>query len=187
MIWAAFEVTVSVAVFAPVVAGSKCARSVHVCPAVSVVVLVQSPGSPVSRANWLASAPPSATAVSVTGSVPAFVTVDVCAAVAPSSMSRAPKASAAGARDSSVCVPRPVRATVRSGTAADETVTVADLSPVVAGSNSTRSVHVSLAPSVVVAVQSPAWLVSRTNSLVPVSVTALSETGSVPEFVTVDV
>jgi len=54
------------------------------------------------------------TPVSVTGSVPLLVTVEVCAVVAPSSMSWFPNGSVAGARDSSVWVPVPVSVTVMS-------------------------------------------------------------------------
>ena len=54
--------TVSVAVLAPVVVGSKRTRRSHVSPAASLVVVVQSALAPVSRWNWLGSLPPSAIA-----------------------------------------------------------------------------------------------------------------------------
>ena len=65
-----------------------------------------------SRANWLGSPPASVIAVSVTGSVPLLVIVEVWLAVGPSSMSRSPNASATGLRESSVCVPVPVSGNV---------------------------------------------------------------------------
>ena len=97
----AFEVTVSVATLPPTVVGSKRSRSAQVSPGSSTVVGAQSPVTPVSRAKWPAS-PVSARPVKVTVSVPEFVTVEVWEAVAPSSMSRPPKAMATGSRDSSV-------------------------------------------------------------------------------------
>ncbi len=150
---AAFELTVSVADFPPVLLGSNCARTLHVCPAVSVVVSVQSVPCPVSRSKWAAPVPPSVMPVSVTDSVPEFVTVDSWAAVAPSSMSFEPNARESGLRESSVWMPVPLSATVTSA-AFELTVSVADFPPVLLGSNCARTLHVCPAVSVVVSVQS---------------------------------
>ena len=120
----AFEVTVIVADFDPTVEGSERARSLHVSPIASVVVSVQSLGWPVSRSKCAASAPPSETPVKVTEALPEFVTVDSCAAVGPSSMSREPNVRLVGLRLSAVWssnapTSAPRRPRARSPTRAD--------------------------------------------------------------------
>ena len=130
---AAFDPRVIAAVFAPVDVGSKRARRSHVSPAVSVVAGAQSAVAPVSRWNWPGSEPPSVIEVSVTGSLPVFVTVDVCVAVGPAAVSFGPKDSLAGEAASSVWVPVPDSATL-IGAESDVTVSVAVCAPVDAGS-----------------------------------------------------
>jgi hypothetical protein len=84
---------------------------VHVSFACSVVPFAQSEPLPVWRLNW-APAPLTPIPPIVTSCVPLFVTVEVCAAVAPSSTSWLPNDRPTGLRESSVRVPVPASATL---------------------------------------------------------------------------
>src|ERR1044072_4468659 len=133
----ALDVTVSVADCAPVVSGSNWTRRVQVLSAVSVVVVEQSAGLVVRRWKLGASVPVIVIALSVTCWVPVFLTVEVCVAVGPLSMSWGPSDNAVGLGDSSVWVPVPERSTVMSA-ALDVTVRVALFAPVAGGSKRAR-------------------------------------------------
>lgn len=88
--------TVIAALLAPMVVGSKRARTLQLWPVFSTVELSQSDESPVRCSNWPASVPPSVTPVTLTASAPVLVTVDSCVAAGPSSTSSEPNARAVG-------------------------------------------------------------------------------------------
>src|SRR4051812_25459402 len=92
---AAFECTVAVPDFAPTVDGSNVIRRAHVSPACNSFPFTQSDALPVTCEN---DASLTSTPEPVTSSVPLLVTVEVCDAVAPSSMSFEPNDRLAGER-----------------------------------------------------------------------------------------
>ena len=120
----------------------------------------------------------------VTVSVPLLVTVLLRAAVAPSSMSLAPKARGSGAALSSVWIPVPLSATVSSG-ALEAIVADPVCEPVADGSNAIRRSHSSPTASASLVAQSPASPVSRVQPLS--TVMPVNVTGSVPVFSITDV
>src|SRR4051794_27710768 len=145
----AFEWTVTEPDLSPVVDGSNAIRSSHVLPACSTIAAAQSVdwnGAGEERAG-------TSMLEMVTSSEPVFVTVEVCEAVAPSSMSFDPNDSEVGDGDSCVCVPVPSTATDTSA-AFEWTVTGPDFPPTVDGSNAIRSSHVLPACSTIAAAQS---------------------------------
>ena len=114
---------------------------------------------------------------SVTVSVPEFVIVEVCAAVAPSLMSREPNASVAGLRVSSVWIPVPESAIVSSGPF-ESIVASPVCAPVADGSKAIRRLHSSPTASVSSVAQSPTAPVRRVQPLS--TVIAAKVTGRCP-------
>src|SRR2546421_573651 len=98
-------------------------------------------------------------------------------------MSWLPNESDEGATEAEVWMPVPSSDTVRSGTSPELTVRVPDFAPVVAGSNCTYTLHVSLLYRSVVQPHLPAPLARPTAA--PVTSIPLSVTDCVPVFVTV--
>src|SRR5436190_2469602 len=181
----AVESTVIVPTFVPSDCGTKTTRRSHVSPAASVPPAPQSVASPRAHMKRAVSGSLRRIALSVTGSVPVFVTVEVSIDVLPVPTSSAAKPRVPGTSSaSSVAVP--FRA-IEIGGALELTVTVADFGPVVEGSKAMRTSHVPPTGTVAPAVQSFAPPVSWPKSCGSLIDTLEMGTASLPTFVIVAV
>ena len=173
----ALSLTLTFALRLPVAVGLKLAVIVH------VAFTASDAGQSFDCAKSLGFVPVSVTPLIVSGAVPLFRSVEVCAALVEPTICE-PKARLAGVNATPEAVPVPVRSTLCGLPGAlSVTATLALRLPVAVGANATLIVHVALAASD--AGQSLDCV--KSVGFVPARVTPLIVSGAVPLLRSVDV